>query len=301
MNRPLRQNPLFYPCILSFLIHGALIISACIGVQFAPKKSATRRLSVATIALHPTRSTRKNSSAGNPVPSSGISQEKSGESRASGLAQKVPITTKQEIAKQPVKNQKAKIAESTTAAAAPPSKKNSLKKASSTASTKNATSTQSYLDEALSHLNRSSSSTQKNSGNISRNSGTRGPYAAKATTEIPTIGTLESESIEEKSDRSSMATDTIRELSKEDWYVHDLIRKIRLSIRLKEPGVVRLFLTLKRDGTCIKIAILEASSDRSKKELEKSLSSVKYSSFGSSFQGEKEHTFRIKLEDDGNY
>ena len=152
---------------------------------------------------------------------------------------------------------------------------------------------QSLLEKALAYLDTNSPS--ENEPSISSKAST---ISKKST--VQNVGSLYSEEAS-NFQKDSQEIDAFCSTSPEGRYIADLIRRLQINIRLKEPGIVRLELTIKRNGICKQVVITKGSSSKVKKELEKALLSLKYAPFGSAFQKEQEHVFRLKLEDNGNW
>ncbi len=151
---------------------------------------------------------------------------------------------------------------------------------------------QSLLQEALRHLDSNNSPSTKGT------QGGKGSSSPKNRTSARMVGSLQSE---QEDFHVVCQGDDIPPSTPEAWYISDLIRRLQLHVRLKEPGIVRLSLTLTKDGKCIKLTIQECASSQTRKELEKMLPSLRYAPFGQAFSHEKEHSFRLKLEDDGTW
>jgi outer membrane biosynthesis protein TonB len=88
------------------------------------------------------------------------------------------------------------------------------------------------------------------------------------------------------------------ETSSEGCYITDLIRRLQLSIRLAEPGEIRIKLTLKKNGQVDSIAVVSCKNEKIKRSLLEKLKTIHFSPFGQSFPGEAEHTFLLKLSND---
>ena len=86
--------------------------------------------------------------------------------------------------------------------------------------------------------------------------------------------------------------------SSENNYTQSLVRALKAMLTLPEFGEVKIAITLDRKGHVTKLEMLGAESSLNKKKVERVLKEAKFSSFGSNFSGEKEHTFAIVLKND---
>jgi colicin import membrane protein len=78
-------------------------------------------------------------------------------------------------------------------------------------------------------------------------------------------------------------------------YEHELVNRLKLLLRLPQYGEVEIDLTLERSGKVAKIKILSAENSVNRQHVEKNVPTLVFPPFGNSFDGEKQHTFRIKL------
>ncbi len=79
----------------------------------------------------------------------------------------------------------------------------------------------------------------------------------------------------------------------ENLFAAALIECLQSALDLPEKGAVKVELTLKNDGSFVKMEILQSKSERNKVFLEQELQMVKYPSFNGSLKKEKEHAFVI--------
>ncbi len=158
-----------------------------------------------------------------------------------------------------------------------PQKKETLKQKSDMARSQNKAE-KALLKDALSSLDRSHT--------LHKEQGTH--------SEVATASTVPSKI-------ASLATDTLCSIQSDDvspqekTYIDDLITRLHLALRLPENGVVRLELTLKRDGAIAKITILSANSPKNRTYVTKTMSGIGFPPFGTHFRGAKEHTFSLCL------
>jgi hypothetical protein len=90
------------------------------------------------------------------------------------------------------------------------------------------------------------------------------------------------------------------ELFFETKYEEELILYLESWLTLPEKGEVKLKLTLKRDGSVEKIAILKATSERNSAYIESKLISLSFPRFDAHFKGENAHTFTITLKSENS-
>ncbi len=81
--------------------------------------------------------------------------------------------------------------------------------------------------------------------------------------------------------------------AEESIYASDLVQCLQNALQLPQHGAVKLELTLKVDGTFMKMRILESANPANKKFLETHLKSVHYPPFSGPLKKEKEHSFVI--------
>jgi len=84
----------------------------------------------------------------------------------------------------------------------------------------------------------------------------------------------------------------------ENDYANSLVRTLKSMLTLPEFGEVKIAITIDRSGRVTNLTILETESRLNQKTIERVLKEAKFSSFGSNFSGEKEHTFAIVLKND---
>lgn len=80
---------------------------------------------------------------------------------------------------------------------------------------------------------------------------------------------------------------------KEENYAQDLIQYLQSVLELPDLGTVKVELTLKHDGTLLKMRYLESASIQNKKFLENELQRLKYPPFRGALQQQQEHSFVI--------
>lgn len=158
---------------------------------------------------------------------------------------------------------------------------------------------QNLLSDALRRLDRSKSAATKGGGGSGSGSGNSSGSAEVA--RVGTVGTLNVESGLVSGIGESGGDDTYEgysTASPEACYIGDLIRRLQLNVRLPEPGEVRVKLSLTRNGAVSSIQVLSSNKPSIKQAIEKKLRAVHFSPFGTSFSGETEHTFNLRLSND---
>ncbi len=84
----------------------------------------------------------------------------------------------------------------------------------------------------------------------------------------------------------------------DDRYAGQLSKALKSLLVLPEYGAVKIKLTLTRSGKVKKLEIVGSESKVNEKNIEKTLKNAKFSSFGTHFSGEDQHTFIIVLSND---
>ncbi len=113
---------------------------------------------------------------------------------------------------------------------------------------------------------------------------------------VRAVGTLHVEQGLVASDESQDAAfEGYSSASPEACYIGDLIRRLQLNIRLPEPGEVRVKLTLTRAGAVSRVQVVSGKNAAVKRSIEEKLRTIHFSPFGSSFPGESDHTFALRL------
>lgn len=160
---------------------------------------------------------------------------------------------------------------------------------------------QNLLSDALRRLDRSKSAAAKGSGSSGNGSGGSPVGTSGGTARVGTVGALNVDSdlvISTGSNDGDEAYEGYATASPEACYIGDLIRRLQLNVRLPEPGEVRVKLSLKRNGAISSIQVLSGSKPSIKQAIEKKLKAVHFSPFGTSFSGEPEHIFNLRLSND---
>ena len=151
---------------------------------------------------------------------------------------------------------------------------------------------QSLLNDALRRLDRSKSTAAHGGGSGSGSS-------SGGVSQVGTVGALNVDSgVAVGEDKGDDGCDGYASASPEACYIGDLIRRLQLNVRLPEPGDVRVKLTLKKTGAITAVLVLSGSTASIKQAIEKKLKTVHFSPFGTSFSGESEHTFNLRLSND---
>ncbi len=83
--------------------------------------------------------------------------------------------------------------------------------------------------------------------------------------------------------------------AKEKSYYDELIRRLKLYLKLPEYSEVKLELTLARSGKVTRVKCVKSKSQKNISYLEKTIPSLVFPPFGNNFPNEKEHLFRIRL------
>jgi outer membrane biosynthesis protein TonB len=155
---------------------------------------------------------------------------------------------------------------------------------------------QKLLGEALRRLDRSKSAAS-HGGKGGSEGGSVGGSGGVA--HVGTVGSLNVESgLSVGRSDSADEGEGYATASPEACYIGDLIRRLQLNIRLPEPGEVRVKLTLKKSGSISSVQVISGSKNSIKDAIEKKLKAVHFSPFGTSFPGESEHTFNLRLSND---
>lgn len=91
-----------------------------------------------------------------------------------------------------------------------------------------------------------------------------------------------------------------REQSQEQSsYRDELVRRLRLLLRLPDYGAVQVEVTLSKSGQVQHIEILSSASRLNRAYVESTLPTVRFASFSGELAGLKEKTFLLTLENDG--
>lgn len=186
---------------------------------------------------------------------------------ASKQSEKKPSNPKQQDKAKQDKSKQDKVKQDTAKQAA-----QQAKKAEEAARQKN-------LEAALQSLNK-----------VSNNSKSLVAVSSEPVSKVSSVGTLASETIQ------TVSCEGAEECSPaESRYIAELIRRLKLSLKLPEYGEVRLKLIIARSGAVTSLTILNSSSSLNKKSVEQKLKNLSFPAFGNSFQGEKSHTFTLIL------
>jgi len=86
--------------------------------------------------------------------------------------------------------------------------------------------------------------------------------------------------------------------SVESNYTDSLVKTLKSMLTLPEFGEVKIAITLNRSGRVTALKIVDSASMKNRKLVERKLKEARFSTFGSHFSGEKEHTFAIVLKND---
>jgi len=81
----------------------------------------------------------------------------------------------------------------------------------------------------------------------------------------------------------------------ESHYRDELAARLKLLLKLPEYGEVRVRLTLTRKGTVDKVEIVSSQNKANRDYIEKTLPSLKFSSFGAHFENASTYTFTLSL------
>jgi len=82
-------------------------------------------------------------------------------------------------------------------------------------------------------------------------------------------------------------------LGQECVFVATLVQCLRSTLDLPEVGEVKVELTLRRDGSFVKVKVLQSESEKNKRFLEQELKTITFPSFTGELNNEKEHAFVI--------
>ena len=188
----------------------------------------------------------------------------------------------------PVSSQKTKSQTSHST----PAKKDSKKSTTSHTSSYD----QNLLSEALRRLDKSKTATGKRGGNSTAGGGDSSS-TSRSIAHVGSVGSLHAEGnlIGATDDSQEDGVEGYSSASPEACYIGDLIRRLQLNVRLPEPGEVRVKLSIKRNGTVAQVTVLNGKTTSVKKFIEEKLKAIHFSSFGTSFSGEAEHTFCLRL------
>lgn len=94
----------------------------------------------------------------------------------------------------------------------------------------------------------------------------------------------------------SLSIDSHETVNSEDsGYYGTLSSRMKQALRLPEIGIVRILLTLDRQGSVVALEVVETKSEYNKKFVEATLKKVQFPPFGKCFEGEGRHTFSITL------
>ena len=74
-------------------------------------------------------------------------------------------------------------------------------------------------------------------------------------------------------------------------YTALLIRELHESLRLPDFGEVKIQLSLRQDGSVVKVVVLKAQSEKNKQYLESNLMRLKFPRFEGTYSNKKECTF----------
>lgn len=81
----------------------------------------------------------------------------------------------------------------------------------------------------------------------------------------------------------------------ESRYVDDLVRRLKLQLKLPELGQVQIELTITKNGDVEKVVVKRSSSTKNEKMIAVTVSKTKFAPFKENFKGELHHTFSIIL------
>jgi hypothetical protein len=148
------------------------------------------------------------------------------------------------------------------------------------------------IESALSSLERSSTLASQKATVQGKGASKNGPSDPKK------IGPLASEkgviAAGSGSDNSSL-------LPHEQTYLDELIRRLKLKLKLPDYGEIKVKLTIAKTGRVLKLAIISSKSQNNRSYIEKTIPSIVFPPFGSSFGHEQEHTFLINLSNELRY
>lgn len=77
----------------------------------------------------------------------------------------------------------------------------------------------------------------------------------------------------------------------EQDYSSDLASLLHQSLNLPDHGEVKIKLTVRKDGTVVSVAILQAESEKNRQYLQENLPKLRFPSFQGSFAKNAQHTF----------
>lgn len=267
----LGQDPLFKRVLIAvLLVHALFFLFAWLKPEFSRVKPALKSVVVKTVKLNPAPALAT-ASATKKSPSSAVATPAPAKAAVKPVPKESPKETpkaaKQQV-KEPVKP--AAKAPSKPATPSAPSEKNTV-----TSPEKMSLSTnKALIAEAQKALADISSTPIKS---VSKTQ-------SEVTAPLLTLFSLDSKE------------NTQGELSAiELGYCEELIMHMRLSLRLPTHGDVKLRLTLKKNGSVVKMEILSSASLENKNYIEKMLSQMQFPSFGQNFPGEDQHAFLVTL------
>lgn len=84
--------------------------------------------------------------------------------------------------------------------------------------------------------------------------------------------------------------------SQESSYGEEIIKRLKIWLKLPEHGETKIKLTLKRNGGVEKLIVVASKSRKNKEYLEANLPHIQFPAFGENFKGAAEFTFSITLE-----
>ncbi len=135
------------------------------------------------------------------------------------------------------------------------------------------------------------------SGQIEGKKSTLAKASSKAITSSPSsISSLAAESLV-----AIDAEDTASCTPGERSYYDELVRRLKLSLKLPEYGEVKLKLLISRQGAVVSLQNVKSKSKKNADYIEKAVPKLHLPPFGQNFPGEKEHTFRLTLSNELNY
>ncbi len=78
-------------------------------------------------------------------------------------------------------------------------------------------------------------------------------------------------------------------------YTDLLVSKLHESLRLPDFGEVKIQLSLRQDGSVVKVVVLKAQSEKNKQYLESNLTRLKFPRFEGTYSNKKEYTFILRF------
>lgn len=81
-------------------------------------------------------------------------------------------------------------------------------------------------------------------------------------------------------------------------YEQTLGQRLHQLVRLPEYGEVSIQLTLRRDGTVVKVEVLSAESERNRDHIQQQLPNLRFPTFGKQYTGEETHIFRLVIKNE---